>query len=33
MVMDKVKESMSMEIATYIRDRENEAKLECDKKL
>ena len=30
--MDKVKESMSMEIATYIRDRENEAKLECDKK-
>lgn len=32
MVMDKVKESMSMEIATYIRDRENEAKLECDKK-
>ena len=32
MVMDKVKETMSKEIAGYIKDRENEAKLECDKK-
>ncbi|MCQ2976937.1 MAG: ribonuclease Y [archaeon] len=32
MVMDKVKETMSKEIASYIKDRENEAKLECDKK-
>ena len=32
MVMDKVRETMSKEIASYIRDRENEAKLECDKK-
>ncbi len=31
MVMDKVKETMTKEIASYIRDRENEAKLECDK--
>ena len=32
MVMDKVKDAMSREIASYIKDRENEAKLECDKK-
>ena len=32
LVMEKVKESMSKEIASYVRDRENEAKLECDKK-
>ena len=32
LVMDKVKESMSLEIANYIKERENEAKLECDKK-
>ena len=32
MVMDKVKETMNKEITSYIRDRENEAKLECDKK-
>lgn len=32
MVMSKVKEAMSMEIATYIKERENEAKLEVDKK-
>ncbi len=32
MVMDKVKETMTKEIASYIKDRENEAKLECDKK-
>ena len=32
MVMDKVKETMSKEIASYIKDRENEAKMECDKK-
>ena len=31
-VMEKVKESMTMEIASYIKDREAEAKLECDKK-
>jgi len=31
-VMDKVKEAMSKEIASYIKDREAEAKLECDKK-
>lgn len=32
MVMTKVKEAMSMEIASYIKERENEAKLEIDKK-
>ena len=32
LVMDKVKETMNKEITSYIRDRENEAKLECDKK-
>lgn len=32
MVMDKVKESMSIEIAAYIKESENEAKLEVDKK-
>jgi len=32
MVMSKVKEAMSMEIAAYIKERENEAKLEVDKK-
>ena len=32
MVMAKVKEAMSMEIAAYIKERENEAKLEVDKK-
>ena len=32
MVMDKVKETMTKEIASYIKDRENEAKLDCDKK-
>ena len=32
MVMGKVKEAMSMEIAAYIKERENEAKLEVDKK-
>ena len=32
MVMTKVKEAMSMEIAAYIKERENEAKLEVDKK-
>ncbi len=32
MVMDKVKESMDLEIANYIKERENETKLECDKK-
>ena len=32
MVMSKVKEAMSMEIASYIKERENEAKLEVDKK-
>ena len=31
-VMEKVKETMTMEIASYIKDREAEAKLECDKK-
>ena len=31
-VMEKVKESMTMEITSYIKDREAEAKLECDKK-
>ena len=31
-VMEKVKESMSKEITAYIKDREQEAKLECDKK-
>ena len=32
MVMTKVKEAMSLEIAEYIKERENEAKLEVDKK-
>lgn len=32
MVMTKVKESMSMEIAAYIKEKENEAKLEVNKK-
>ena len=32
LVMEKVKESMNLEIASYIKERENEAKLECDKK-
>ncbi len=32
LVMTKVKEEMSMEIASYIKERENEAKLEVDKK-
>ena len=32
MVMSKVKEAMSMEIAAYIKESENEAKLEVDKK-
>ena len=32
MVMAKVKEAMSLEIAEYIKERENEAKLEVDKK-
>lgn len=32
MVMDKVKEAMTKEIASYIKDRQNEAKLDCDKK-
>ena len=32
MVMTKIKEAMSMEIASYIKERENEAKLEVDKK-
>ena len=31
-VMEKVKEAMSKEITAYIKDREAEAKLECDKK-
>lgn len=31
-VMEKVKETMTKEITNYIKDRENEAKLECDKK-
>ena len=31
-VMEKVKESMAKEITAYIKDRESEAKLECDKK-
>ncbi len=31
-VMEKVKEAMAKEIASYIKDREAEAKLECDKK-
>jgi len=31
MVMEKVKEAMNLEIASYIKERENEAKLECDK--
>ena len=32
MVMDKVKEQMSLEISSYIKEQENEAKLEVDKK-
>ena len=32
MVMSKVKEAMSLEIAAYIKESENEAKLEVDKK-
>ncbi len=32
LVMEKVRESMNLEIANYIKERENEAKLECDKK-
>ncbi len=32
LVMDKVKEAMDLEIASYIKERENETKLECDKK-
>ena len=32
MVMAKVKDAMSLEIAEYIKERENEAKLEVDKK-
>ena len=32
LVMSKVKENMSKEIAEYIKERENEAKLEADKK-
>ena len=32
LVMDKVRESMDLEIANYIKERENETKLECDKK-
>ena len=31
-VMEKVREAMSKEITSYIKDREAEAKLECDKK-
>ncbi len=31
LVMEKVRESMNLEIANYIKERENEAKLECDK--
>ena len=31
-VMEKVKETMTKEITSYIKDREAEAKLECDKK-
>ncbi len=32
LVMEKVRLSMDLEIANYIKERENEAKLECDKK-
>ena len=32
MVMEKVREAMNLEIANYIKEREDEAKLECDKK-
>lgn len=32
LVMEKVQESMNLEIANYIKERENETKLECDKK-
>lgn len=32
LVMDKVKETMTLEITAYIKERENEAKLECDRK-
>ena len=31
-VMEKVRETMTLEITSYIKDREAEAKLECDKK-
>ena len=31
-VMEKVRETMTKEITSYIKDRESEAKLECDKK-
>ena len=31
-VMEKVRESMNLEIANYVKEREDEAKLECDKK-
>ena len=31
-LMEKIKELAIKEIATYIKDREAEAKLECDKK-
>ena len=32
LVMEKVKESLELEIANYIKERESDAKLECDKK-
>ena len=32
LVMEKIKETLSLEIANYIKERENDAKLECDKK-
>ena len=32
LVMEKVREAMNLEIANYIKERENEARLECDKK-
>ncbi len=32
LVMEKVREAMNLEIANYIKERENDAKLECDKK-
>ena len=31
-VMDKVRDQMNLEIASYIKEREDNAKLECDKK-